>query len=114
MGYYKKKVLATSFFDSFGSIVQLFAPSSRMAELGCRIPDDLAVIGFNNIILRNLRLLLCVQSISAYNQMGCTASQSLIRLIKNEPFSQQHILIPHRLAARESMIAVPKCRWASR
>jgi LacI family transcriptional regulator len=72
------------------------------AELGLRVPDDLSVIGFDNVpesALTEPPLTTIEQSIQ---QMGFDAVQLLLRLIGGEPVPATQILLPTRLVVRGS------------
>jgi DNA-binding LacI/PurR family transcriptional regulator len=75
-----------------------------LTELGYKVPDDLSIVGFNNIQLAELASPpLSSVDIGIY-QMGYSASQALIRRIKGEQAMQPRIIIPHRLIVRESSL----------
>lgn len=71
------------------------------AELGRRVPDDVAVIGCNDVPLASqVTPALTTQRIPIY-RMGATAMQMLIARIEGgEP--QDEIIFPHELVIRES------------
>jgi DNA-binding LacI/PurR family transcriptional regulator len=73
-----------------------------LTELGYKVPNDLSVVGFNNIQMAELSTPpLSSVDIGVY-QIGYTASQALIRRIKGESTMQPRMIIPHRLVVRES------------
>jgi LacI family transcriptional regulator len=75
-------------------------------ELGLRVPDDLSVVGFDNIpesALTDPPLTTVEQSIQ---QMGHDAVQLLLRLIAGEPVPATQILLPTRLVVRGSCRSV--------
>lgn len=73
-------------------------------ELGVRIPDDLSVVGFDNISeARYLGLTTVDQFL---DEMGYVAVQMLIKLIGNEPLEVQVHKIPTRLVERTSCRAL--------
>lgn len=73
-----------------------------LTELGYKVPDDLSIVGFNNIQLTELAAPpLSSVDIGIY-QIGYTASQTLIHRIKGEKAIQPRVIIPHRLVVRES------------
>ncbi|MFH0071266.1 substrate-binding domain-containing protein, partial [Peribacillus sp. NPDC056705] len=80
-------------------------------ELGYKVPDDVAIISFNNISLTELSTPpLSSVDIGIYN-LGYTASQALIQAIRNDENTvlPNRYIIPHRLMTRESsMFAPPK------
>ncbi len=81
-----------------------FGVLSGLAELGYRVPEDLCLVGFNNIPLAELAAPpLSSIDIGTY-QLGYTAIVSLLRLIQGEKPHQNPILIPHKLVVRASSL----------
>ena len=75
-------------------------------ELGLRIPEDLSVIGFDNIMeSKYLRLTTVDQFIS---EMGFVATQMLFKLINNEPLDSQTYQMQTQLVLRNSCQAIIK------
>jgi LacI family transcriptional regulator len=73
-------------------------------ELGVRIPDDLSVVGFDNISeARYLGLTTVDQFL---DEMGYVAVQMLTKLIADEPLETQVHKIPTRLVVRNSCRAL--------
>lgn len=90
----------------------IFAISDIMAvgvirsarENGLRIPDDLAVIGFDNISLASMcEPLLTTISQPKYD-MGCIAMELLLKQIKSGNKEPQYIFLEHELIIRETTI----------
>ena len=86
----------------------IFASNDQMAmgvyqaaeEIGLRIPDDLSVVGFDNIMeSRYLGLTTVDQFIS---EMGSVATKMLIQLIKGEPLDSQTYQMQTQLIVRNS------------
>ncbi|QHT63542.1 LacI family transcriptional regulator [Paenibacillus lycopersici] len=76
-----------------------------LTELGYSVPGDICLVSFNNIPLSELASTpISSIDIGTY-QLGYTASQSLLRVVQDEPLSQKQIIIPHRLIVRESSIS---------
>jgi len=75
-------------------------------ELGFHVPMDLSLISFNNVVLSEL----ATPPISSIDigiyQLGYTASQELVRMVKSEEphLHRKRHIIPHRLVARESSL----------
>lgn len=88
----------------------IFAVNDRMAvgaiqaikEFGVRIPEDIAVVGFDNIAIYNL----LNPSLTSVNvpkyQMGYTAAKMLIDSIKHESSKLPLIKLPTKLFVRNS------------
>jgi LacI family transcriptional regulator len=86
----------------------IFASNDQMAmgvyqvaeEMGLRIPDDLSVVGFDNITeSRYMGLTTVDQFIS---EMGYVATQMLIRIINGVPLEDQTYRMQTRLVIRNS------------
>jgi DNA-binding LacI/PurR family transcriptional regulator len=88
--------------------VVAFGVLRGLTELGYQVPQNLSIVGFNNIPMSEL----ATPSISSIDigiyQLGYTASQSLIRAMKNETVHHKQIIIPHRLIVRESSLLTSK------
>lgn len=83
--------------------VVAFGVLKGLAELGYRIPQDVAIVSFNNIALSELTMPpISSVDIGTY-QLGYTASQMVLRMIQQEAISPRQI-IPHRLVVRESSL----------
>jgi LacI family transcriptional regulator len=86
----------------------IFASNDQMAmgvfqvaeELGLRIPDDLSVIGFDNITESKYMGLTTVDQFIA--EMGYVATQMLIRIINSLPLDDQTYRMQTRLVVRSS------------
>lgn len=75
-------------------------------ELGLRIPNDLSVVGFDNIteaVLVQPKLTTVDQSIE---EMGALATKLLIRILKGEELESSVSKVPTHLIIRESCQAV--------
>jgi LacI family transcriptional regulator len=86
----------------------IFASNDQMAmgvfqvadELGIRIPDDLSVIGFDNITESKYMGLTTVDQF--ISEMGYVATQMLIKLINGVPLEDQTYRMQTRLVIRTS------------
>jgi LacI family transcriptional regulator len=79
-------------------------------SMGLAVPDDLSVIGFDNVpesALSEPPLTTIDQSVQ---QMGFDAVQLLIRLIDGAPVAATHLTLPTRLVVRQSCRALPVTR----
>ncbi len=82
--------------------VSAIAAVEVAAELGLRVPEDLSVIGFDNVpeaALASPSLTTVEQPI---HDMGRRAISLLIKLIQDEPVDITHITLPTRLVVRQS------------
>jgi LacI family transcriptional regulator len=69
-------------------------------EMGLRIPEDLSVIGFDNIMESKYMGLTTVDQF--ISEMGFVATQMLIKLINNEPLAAQTFKMQTQLVIRHS------------
>jgi LacI family transcriptional regulator len=74
-------------------------------ELGLRIPEDLSVIGFDNIMESKYMQLTTVDQF--IYEMGFVATQMLIKLINGETLDTQTYKMQTRLVIRNSCLALP-------
>ncbi len=69
-------------------------------DLGMKVPDDISIVGFDDIELASL----ITPGLTTIRQdtfkMGYNAAKHLLSIIKGE--KPQHILIPHKLVIRDS------------
>lgn len=73
-------------------------------ELGYSVPQDMCLVGFNNISLsEHTSPPLTSVDIGTY-QIGYTTAQTLIKTIAREPMHQNRMIIPHRLIVRGSSV----------
>lgn len=82
--------------------VLAFGAMRAAAELGYRIPEDMAIVGFNDIRLAEI----ANPSLSSVRvhmqQLGIAAAQQLIAQIRNPEIGVQHTVVPTRLIVRNS------------
>ncbi len=69
-------------------------------ELGLQIPDDLSVVGFDNISEAEYLGLTTVDQF--LSEMGFIATNMLIKLVNNEPLGAQIHKVPTKLVKRDS------------
>lgn len=90
--------------DAFFAISDLFASAviNAARRLDLRVPEDIAVVGFDNVDYA----LISTPTITTVNtpkfQFGYTASELLIEKIQNPNAVTQHIYLPSELIVRES------------
>ncbi|REJ12422.1 MAG: LacI family transcriptional regulator [Paenibacillaceae bacterium] len=73
-------------------------------ELGYSVPQDMCLVGFNNISLsEHTSPPLTSVDIGTY-QIGYMTAQTLIKTISKEPLHQTRKIIPHRLIVRGSSV----------
>ncbi|WP_134685991.1 LacI family DNA-binding transcriptional regulator [Brevibacillus migulae] len=82
---------------AFGFIRQLY-------EAGFKVPDDVSIVSFNNIMLTELsNPPISTVDIGIYH-LGYMTAQLLIRKISGEPIVQNQLVLPHRLVVRGSSL----------
>lgn len=77
--------------------------STALREMGYRIPDDVSIIGFDDILPAALfhppLTTICVDS----NKLGRVAARRLKQLIENPALMPEHIVLPVHLVERASV-----------
>jgi LacI family transcriptional regulator len=89
-------------------ITAIFHASDLMAmgsyraakDLGMRIPEDISLVGFDDIELASLITPALTTIRQDTFKMGYTAAKHLLAIIRGE--KPQHIVIPHKLVVRDS------------
>jgi LacI family transcriptional regulator len=75
-------------------------------ELGLRVPQDLSIVGFDNIP----ESVLCSPPLTTVDQpirtMGHRAIEMLVRLIRGETPQETHITLATKLVVRQSTSAI--------
>jgi LacI family transcriptional regulator len=75
-------------------------------ELGLRVPEDLSIVGFDNIP----ESVLCAPPLTTVDQpirtMGQRAIEMLVRLIRGESLDETHLTLATKLIVRQSTRAV--------
>ena len=88
----------------------IFAISDMMAigairaaqEKGLRVPDDVAVIGFDNVSFLSMIVPKLTTIAQPQYEMGAAAMDILLQRIKNETVQVQHIRMGYELIVRDS------------
>ncbi len=75
---------------------------SVLTKLGYKIPDDVQVVGFDNIELCNVLIPKITTIAQPIVDLGITAIDKLIKMIKKEPLEEMHSILPVYLVERES------------
>jgi LacI family repressor for deo operon, udp, cdd, tsx, nupC, and nupG len=109
------KVAAQALLSDEDRPTAVFAGSDEMAfgvllaaqELGLRVPEDLSVIGFDNLP----ESMLCTPPLTTVEQriheMGARAMEMLVRLIRGEPLDRTHVTLDTRLVVRQTTAGPP-------
>lgn len=85
---------------------------SRLAEIGVRVPEDVAVVGYDNTELAAM----WSPSLSSVQQSGSDMGQLAVQLIKAHPSGRSRPginLLPPSLVVRRSTVALPNGLTAS-
>ena len=76
-------------------------------EVGLRVPDDLSVVGFDNIPLATCSMPGLTTVDQSVSEMGYVATTMLIKLIQGETLDESLCKIPTRLVIRDSCRSIP-------
>ncbi|HYK72017.1 MAG TPA: LacI family DNA-binding transcriptional regulator [Pseudoneobacillus sp.] len=75
---------------------------NTLDEMGIKVPDDISIISFNNVILSEMsRPPLTSVDIGIFD-LGFEAAKSLIQKIENPKEPIKRIIIPHKIVKRQS------------
>lgn len=105
-----------SWLESEAPPTAVFAANDEMAigamkaalELGKRIPEDLAVIGFDNIKFSSVFVPSLTTVAQPFFEMGAKSMNLLIQQINQEPIPDHHFVLQSELIIRHSCGAVKK------
>ena len=67
-----------------------------------RIPEDVGVIGFDDILIAGLPQIQMTTVAQPRNQMGKLAAEMLIDQIQNKDITEHHIMLEPKLVVRRS------------
>lgn len=97
----KEKELPTAIFASYDQIA--FGAIRAFQEHGIRVPEDISIIGFDNIVMDNYHPVKLTSITNPVEQMGITAVKILMDAIKH-PRSHvvQNVALQSRLVVRKS------------
>ena len=100
----KEKELPTAIFASYDQIA--FGAICAFEEYGIRVPEDISIIGFDNIVMDNYHPVKLSSITNPADQMGITAVKILLDAI-NHPRSHvvQNVALQSRLVTRMSTCA---------
>jgi LacI family transcriptional regulator len=82
--------------------ISAIATVSSAASLGIRVPDDLSVVGFDNVPESALNTPPLTTIHQPIREMGQSAIDLLIRLIHGEPADPTHLTLATSLVVRQS------------
>lgn len=82
--------------------ISAIATVDAAADLGLRVPDDLSVVGFDNVPESALSSPALTTINQPIREMGQRAIELLVRLIRGEPASATHVTLATNLVVRQS------------
>jgi DNA-binding LacI/PurR family transcriptional regulator len=82
-----------------------FGIIQKLKELGKKVPEDIAVVSFNNTIISQISSPQITSMEIGIYQLGYASIFTLLRILRGEEPSDRRIIIPHRLMVRESSIS---------
>lgn len=74
-------------------------------ELGLRVPDELSVIGFDDIPEASRRALPLTTIQQPMRRLGAVAAEMVFTLLSGAPIEQLHVILPTRLVVRATTAA---------
>jgi len=80
--------------------------AERMASLGLRVPDDVSLVGFDDLMLRLPQGVGLSSVAQPFEEIGATAARLLLERIATPSLPAQHIELPTTLSLRESIGAI--------
>ncbi|MDD7795121.1 LacI family DNA-binding transcriptional regulator [Clostridium sp. 'White wine YQ'] len=75
---------------------------NALRDKGIKVPEDVKVIGFNNISVADLFYPKITTVAQPMYDMGSVAMRMLIKIINQKPIDQAHYVLEHELIERES------------
>lgn len=90
-------ILAANDEMAIGAINAIFAS-------GRRVPDDIAVVGFDDIYLASIFRPALTTIRQPIREIGSEAAQMVLRLVRGESLPDEKVVLPHELVIRESSV----------
>jgi DNA-binding LacI/PurR family transcriptional regulator len=75
---------------------------NKLDELGIKVPEDISVVSFNNILLSEMSKPALTSMDINILKLGFEASKSLIEKVENSSEPTKRIIIPHQMVERSS------------
>ncbi|WP_026486896.1 LacI family DNA-binding transcriptional regulator [Caldanaerobius polysaccharolyticus] len=88
-------IFAISDVMAMGAINAIF-------DFGLKCPDDISVVGFDNIDLSEVMRPALTTIAQPMYDMGVVAARMLIKIIDNEQISNKQVILEHKLIVRDS------------
>lgn len=97
-------------------VTAVFAANDTMAlgaraalrEVGREVPEDVALVGYDNSLLANSRFLDLTTVDNRGFDIGVASGEALLRRLSDPDADPVHIVIPSRLVVRSSSAAAPR------
>ncbi|MBD8069914.1 LacI family DNA-binding transcriptional regulator [Bacillus sp. PS06] len=85
-----------------------FGIINTLKEMGLRVPDDISIVSFNNLLLSEIsQPPLTTVDINIFD-LGFHAAKSLIEMINNPDEPAKRIIVPYRMTERDSCKKINK------
>lgn len=86
----------------YGSDTQAYGGLEGLREMNLRVPDDIAVIGFDDLPFSQLTKPPLTSVNQPMFEMGKTGSQILLDAVRNKDFTHKNVLLKSKLVLRQS------------
>jgi LacI family transcriptional regulator len=98
--YVKKNKIPTAMFCASDTIA--IGAMRAWQEIGYRIPEDISVVGFDNISLSPFLMPPLTTVAQPFYHMGESSMRLLLSQIHGEKIKKKNIIVPHQLILRKS------------
>ncbi len=75
---------------------------NELREQGIRVPEDVSVIGFDNIFSSSIYYPKLTTVAQPMYDMGSVGMRMLIKIINKQPMENEHYILPHEIIIRNS------------
>ncbi len=99
---YKNKIKLPTAFVTTGDMMAIGAIQA-VQKNGGRVPEDVSIIGFDNILLSSHILPKLTTIAQNYELIAKTAVQLLLNLIRNPEMEPKRVVIPSKIIERDSV-----------
>ncbi|MDF2561808.1 MAG: LacI family transcriptional regulator [Microbacterium sp.] len=77
-------------------------------ELGLRVPEDLSVVGFDDVPEASRRALPLTTIQQPMRRLGAVAAEMVFALLAGQPVEEMHVTLPTRLVVRATTAAIAR------